>query len=391
MSARMIPRELEPVLRSSLRGFPVVLLTGPRQSGKTTLVRHTFPELPYCSLEDPDLLLRAEADPRGFLGGLPQGAVIDEAQRMPALFSYIQGIVDRNPDTRFILSGSQNFLLMERITQSLAGRAAVLRLMPLSLSELWRSGRSSERYESYLFKGLYPALYVKPVGIAEYYRAYLETYVQRDVRQLRQIQDLSAFTRFIALCAGRTGQLLNLQALATDAGVSVHTAKSWLSVLEASYIVFLLEPYHANFSKRLVKMPKLYFWDTGLAAALLRIESEPQLDTHYLRGGLFENLIIAEWIKRRLHQGRQPAAYFWRDSSGHEIDLLIERAESLFPVEIKSGQTFAADFVKGLQYFGRTAGSKAAPGRLIYGGDSNFSFLQTDIRSWKDPDACSDA
>lgn len=323
-------------------------ITGPRQSGKTTIAKLLFPHLPYVSLENLDIRTQAKLDPRGFLQQYLDGAIFDEIQECPELLSYLQQIVDETTKTGiFIITGSQNFALQEHISQSLAGRIGMATLLPLSLNEL-------ENPDTPMFSivhGGYPRLYKMNMSPLEFYPSYIQTYIERDVRQLQQIENLAKFTTFLKLCAGRIGQLLNLSSLAQDAGISHTTAKQWLTVLEASYVTFTLQPYHTNVNKRLVKTPKLYFYDTGLAAALLGIETEEQLKTHYLKGGLFENLIIVELVKERFNKGLAPHLYFWRDKTGHEIDALGLWAGKLHCFEIKLGQTFQTNYLDNLNYF----------------------------------------
>ena len=285
----MIRRELHSKLLEVSQYYPIITLTGPRQSGKTTLIKSTFTNLPYVLLEIPDIRERAQEDPKSFLEKYPKGAIFDEVQNVPELFSYLQGIVDEDNQVRFVVSGSQNFLLLEKITQTLAGRVAVLKLLPFSLMELKNTKYEIQNSLEFIFNGAYPRLYDKNIPVEQFYSDYMQTYVERDVRTIKNIGNLNSFRRFLQLCAGRVGQLLNLNSLATDTGISVNTAKSWLSILEASYIIYQLQPHHKNFSKRLVKRPKIFFYDTGLACSLLKITSVEQLDIHYLRGGLFEN------------------------------------------------------------------------------------------------------
>ena len=380
----MIYRRLTEALQAYSEQFPVVFLTGPRQSGKTTLLRSLFAEKPYASLEDPDVREFALEDPRGFLATYPEGAVLDEVQRVPLLFSYLQGIVDRQPGRRFILSGSQHFLMMKQINQSLAGRAGVLALLPLSLLELKKAGKLLESPEEQIFRGMYPRLYGEGGSAHAFYTSYLNTYIERDVRSLQNIGDLSDFLRFIRLCAGRIGQVLNISSLASDAGISPNTAKSWLSVLEASYVCFLLKPHHANFNKRLIKSPKLYFYDTGLAGALLYLEEARQLETHFARGSLFENMIVLELLKHRLHNARQPNLYFWRDRHGHEVDCLLERADTLTPVEIKAGKTFNFSYFDGLRYWNELSGNAVENTYVIYAGDESRETSAGKLIAWKD-------
>lgn len=365
-----IERTLTNTLKKIINEFPVVALTGPRQSGKTTLVKHVFPDLKYVSLEDPDRREFAQTDPRGFLANCQNGVILDEVQRVPDLFSYIQGIVDAEKcPGQFILTGSQHFLLHEKISQSLAGRVAFLTLLPLSLEELYKAGIPLTDENECMVKGFYPRLYDTSVNPHEWYANYLQTYVERDVRQIKNITDLSAFQRFVRLCAGRVGQLLNLSSLAHDCGITHNTARSWLSVLEASFILFFLEPHHKNFNKRLVKMPKLYFYDTGLASALLGINHASQLTTHPLRGNLFECLVVAELAKHQYHRGERPAYSFWRDKVGHEVDCVLEHGNAFIPIEIKSGRTITADSFKGLAYWNTLTNGNPRRAYVVYAGD----------------------
>ena len=395
----MIRRLLETTLRQIAGQYPVVTLTGPRQSGKTTLVRAVFDGYDYVSLEEPDQRAFAEEDPRGFLGQFSSAVILDEVQRAPDLFSYIQSIVDEaDRPGRFILTGSQNFLLMRSISQSLAGRSAVLHLLPFSLSEL--EGRppfpleeighllpSAQRSSSIdvmevLFRGFYPRIHDKGLDPGQWLGNYYQTYIERDVRSIVNVGDIEAFGRFIRLCAGRCGQLLNLSALANDCGITHTTARRWLSVLEASFLVTLLRPHYRNFSKRLIKTPKLYFLDTGLLCYLLRIRSAEELRFHNARGAVFENYILTELLKTYYHQGKEPDLYFWRDSTGHEIDVLIDWGETQVPLEIKSGQTVARDFFAGLDYWRRLIGEAAAPAALVYGGDRTYRRQDVTVYSW---------
>ena len=344
-------------------------VTGPRQSGKTTLARQVMAERPYWSLEDPDVRALAVDDPRGFLARCPEGAVLDEVQRAPELFSYLQTHVDAGGGMgRFLLTGSQQFGLMSGISQSLAGRSAFVELMPLSHAELDEAGQAPDTLDSMLFSGGYPALYDRPVSPRHWFPAYVAAYVERDVRQLLKVQDLDTFQRFVRLCAGRSGQLLNLSSLAADCGITHNTAKAWISVLEASYVVFQLRPHHANFNKRLIRSPKLYFHDTGLMCWLLGIQDPAQLAAHPLRGQIFETFVVSELRKGSLNRGEPPLFYFWRDSNGNEVDLLIEAGGALIPVEIKAGQTVNRDFFTGLERWMGLAGERAGSPTLIYGG-----------------------
>ena len=397
----MIARHLRSALRAAARDAPVVTLTGPRQSGKTTLARTAFPRHDYASLEDPDLRTFALEDPRGFLDQYRHGVVIDEAQRAPDLFSYVQTLVDRDGRPgRFVLSGSQNFLLLRSISQTLAGRCAILHLLPFSFTELASLpavdvsglGRRIPRRRRVpeadlpdtLFRGFYPRIHDKKLDARRWLRDYHQTYVERDVRELVNVGDLEAFRLFVRLCAGRNGQLLNLSGLASDAGVTHTTARRWLSILEASFLVVRLRPHHRNFNKRLVKSPKLYFLDTGLLCYLLGIGSPAELRLHAARGNVFESFVLSELLKARLHRGDEAALYFWRDAAGHEIDFVIADGEKLTPVEVKSGQTVAGDFFAGLRFWRALAGDPAAPAALVYGGDRSFRREGFTVYRWSD-------
>lgn len=352
------------------RQYPVVTITGPRQSGKTTLCRKVFPDKPYANLESPDIRQFAVDDPRGFLAQYPDGAILDEIQRAPDLVSYIQPMVDADSrEGRFILTGSQQFEVSNTINQSLAGRTALIKLLPFTMAEV-QSGYSLPDTDRLLYHGFYPRIWDKRLDPTQALGDYFETYIERDLRQLTTIKDLNRFQRFIKLCAGRVGQLLNVSSLANDAGISHTTAGNWLSILEASYILFLLQPYHRNISKRLVKSPKLYFYDVGLAVFLLGIENEKQLIRDPLRGSLFENAVIADALKYRFNQGKRGNLYFYRDSKGNEVDLLLVHEPDLFPIEIKAGMTIARDYFKGLNHFAKLFPDNIPMGSgLVYGGD----------------------
>lgn len=381
----LIPRMAAAALRRLHEGFPIIAVTGPRQSGKTTLVRALFSDKPYASLEDPDLQEFALSDPRGFLAQYPDGAVFDEAQRAPALFSYLQGVVDDARRTgMFVLTGSQQFGLLSGITQSLAGRAGMLSLLPFSLAELLAAGRAPERLDELIWFGAYPPVYDRRVEPSMWYGSYVQTYIERDVRQLINVRDLTQFQRFLRLCAGRTGQLLNLSTLGDDAGVSHNTARQWISVLEASYLVFRLAPQHVNFNKRLVKTPKLYFTDVGLAAWLLGIDSAEQIATHPLRGALFETWVVGEHLKERFNAGLGSNLTFWRDRSGHEVDLIVDRGGRLQPVEIKAGATIGEDGLRTIKRWLAIAGDAAQSPRLIYGGSRSFIREGVEIVAWRE-------
>ena len=384
MAIRFIPREIQAKIASLVSQFPVVSVTGPRQSGKTTLLKNMFPGYRYESLEEPDTRMFAQSDPRRFLDS--EGPMIlDEIQRVPDLFSFIQARVDETGEAgRFIISGSQSFLLNQHIAQSLAGRVAVVQLLPLSMTETGLLQDKGIRPEDFIFRGFYPALYSRNIEPSDFYPSYVQTYVERDVRQLQNIHDLNLFIRFLKLCAGRIGQLLNVQSLASDCGTSPNTIKSWLSILEASYVIFFLRPYHLNFNKRLVKMPKLYFHDTGLASSLLEIHHVSQLNTHYLRGGLFENLILSELYKKRTNQGLRNNCWFWRDNKGMEVDCLLEGPDSLSAIEIKSGATYSESYFDNLKYWYKLTASKIPDGSVVYGGDITRETRFGTLLSWRE-------
>lgn len=380
----MIARQATATLKSLARGYPILAITGPRQSGKTTLAQSTFPDKPYVSLEDLDTRAFADEDPRGFLARFPDGAILDEAQRCPALFSYLQTRVDKDKRMgEFVLTGSQQFGLLSNITQTLAGRVGLVQLLPFSLQELQSSGTAPGSLDDLLWRGLYPPIHDRDVAPAQWFSNYVMSYVERDVRQVIEVQNLSLFQRFLKMCAARCGQLLNLSALANDCGVTHKTVAAWLSVLEAGYVVFLLQPHHQNFGKRLVKTPKLYFHDTGLASYLMGIQDAQHLAIHSARGALFENWVISELLKRRYNEGLASNLYFWRNNTGEEVDVLLEQGEKLMPIEIKSGQTFNKDYLSGLNKWARYAGDTALPAHLVYGGDDSFTRSGVAVHSWR--------
>ena len=383
----MIARILASKITSLAQKFQVITLTGPRQSGKTTLVRAIFPALPYVSLEDPDIRQIALTDPRGFLSNYPNGAILDEIQNTPELFSYIQRIVDENRQIHFVLTGSSNFLLMEKISQTLAGRTAVLHLLPFSFTEL---EPLAEPYENLIFKGQYPRIYDRDISPTDFYPSYIQTYVDRDVRMIKNIGDINAFIQFTQLCAGRIGQPLNYASLANDAGISPNTAKSWLSILESSYILYRLQPYHRNFNKRLVKSPKLYFYDTGVACSLLGIREQEQVNSHYMKGSLFENLILNEFIKRSFNRGENRQPYYWQDNHGKEIDCLLVNGDKVTAIEIKSGKTVSPSYFDNLSYWRSLADLPENLEYVVYGGDQYMQTSAGILISWKNLDRIPD-
>ena len=379
MYRRFLTKELTELAKQ----YPVVTVIGPRQSGKTTLVRHVFPGKPYVNLEALDTQEMARSDPRSFLGRYPEGAIFDEIQRVPPLLSYIQLIVDeRQRKGMFILTGSHQLELHQAITQSLAGRTALLNLLPMSLAELTEAGVELSLDEA-VFKGGYPRIFNDKLDPTKAYRNYFQTYIERDLRQLIHVKDLVQFQRFVRLCAGRIGQLLNLEGLGNEVGVSSPTIKEWVSLLEASFIAIRLQPYYENFGKRIIKSPKLYFTDVGLATYLLGIENIDQLSRDPLRGHLVENLVLLELIKARLNQGLDPQLYYFRDTHGHEIDCIFQSANNLIPIEIKAAQTFTKDFLKNLYFFQNSVGDRCKKGFLIYAGDQEQSIESFHIINYR--------
>jgi len=375
----MIKRDMTTELLASAGEYPVVTVFGPRQSGKTTLAQMTFPNKLYYSLEDPDIRMAAETDPRGFLANLPDGSVLDEIQRLPQLLSYIQGIVDRaNKKGMFILTGSHQPELHQSVSQTLAGRTAVLNLLPFSLTELRNYRKSWDAFEM-IVNGSYPRLHEENLKPGRFFNGYLQTYVERDVRALINLKDLRQFQQFLMLLAGRIGQIINYTSLSNDIGVSATTIKNWISVLKASFIVFELPPFFENIRKRVVKSPKIYFSDVGLAAYLLGIETSDQLYRDPLRGGLYENLIILEILKSRLNRGKPPELFFYRDTHGNEVDLVVRQARMVIPVEIKSAATFTPDFLKGIDHFAAVAGDRCAQGLVLYNGDEQYTLKGTQV------------
>lgn len=379
----MIPRNAASKAIELSRQYPVLTITGPRQSGKTTLCRMIFGDRDYVSLEDVDERQFAGSDPRGFLHRFPHGAVIDEIQRVPDLLSYIQTIVDaKQKEGFFILTGSQQFELLESISQSLAGRTALLRLLPFTLDEAYDLKKDPPSLDEVLYTGFFPRIFDKGLNATEAMSFYTSTYVDRDLRLLINIRDLSKFEIFLKLCAGRTGQIVNMSGLGNDCGINHATVKSWLSVLEASYIVKLMRPYYRNFNKRLVKAPKLYFLDSGLAAFLLDIQNPAQMATHPLKGALFESMIVSELLKYRFNNGQTDNLYYFRDNAGNEIDVICDHGIQLDAMEIKAGQTVAKDFFKGFKYLSKIT-DITRNAYIIYGGDKERTQKGTHIVSWR--------
>ena len=381
----MLARDAEKTLIRLAKSFPVVAITGPRQAGKTTLAKAVFKDKPYVSLENPDEREFAQNDPKRFLARFPNGAVLDEVQRCPALLSWLQGVVDqRGVMGDFVLTGSAQFDLIEGITQTLAGRVGRVELLPLSSSELKAANQLPNSLSQMLIQGGYPALYDRKITPQDWFSNYVATYVERDVRQLISVRNLGQFQTFLKMCASRTGQLINLTSLGADCGISAVTAKQWLSVLETSYIVTLLRPHHSNFGKRLVKTPKIYFLDSGLAAWLMGIRSAETLETHAARGALFESWVVSELYKKRLNAGLSIDLYFWRDNTGNEIDLIVENEKGLQPIEIKSGSTYASDWSQGLNKWQALAKNSSLEPAILYGGESNFEREGLKVWGWRD-------
>lgn len=376
----MIRRAMQEQLLKAAKGFPVISITGPRQSGKTTLVRLSFPDYEYINLENPETLMRAKLDPRSLFRNLSKGVIIDEVQKVPDLFSWAQAFVDElELPGRLILTGSNQFEYMQGLGQSLAGRTAVFKLLPLAFAELQIPAEST--WEYYASKGFYPRLYRENIDPQLFYSSYVMTYLERDVRSVMQIKNLLEFERFVSLCANRTGQLLNLSSLALDCAVDIKTISSWISILEASYLIFLLKPYYGNLNKRLIKAPKLYFLDVGLAAYLMGIRNPDDLLHHHLRGELFETMVVGELIKHYLNRGMVAPLGFFRDSRGHEIDIIVSSGDKLFPIEIKSGSTLNKAYFSHINYL-RKLLDKDIPAGLVLGDRRNEEFGGTRIVGW---------
>ncbi len=380
----MIKRILASQIKLMATKMPVISITGPRQSGKTTLAKQCFPGYEYMTLENPDIFEFAKSDPKLFLTQHDKGLIIDEVQLMPELFSYIQTISDENNKTgEFILTGSQNFLMSEKISQSLAGRVFITHLLPFSIEELKHSNNWVDSSSQCIFNGFYPRIYDRDISPDMFYPSYIQTYTERDIRQIINVYNLHSFQRFMRLVAGRTAQLLNYSGIANELGLDLKTIKSWFSILESSFIIFFLQPHYKNYSKRLVKTPKLYFYDTGLACNLLGIKNESEINSHWAKGALFENLVIADIMKNYLNRAQNPRLFFWRDNTGNELDCLIEEALFVKSIEIKSATTIHPDFFKGLEYYNKLSDSTEKNSFLIYGGNKNLRRKEASVLSWK--------
>lgn len=381
----MIPRRMQPKLQQLAEKFPIVTITGPRQSGKSTLAKMTFPDYGYVSLEDPDDRAFAQGDPRGFLATYSNRVVIDEAQRVPELFNYLQGKVDETDEPgQYILTGSHNFLLMQGVTQSLAGRTALLTLLPLSQKELKAEDRLPEDANLWMFQGGYPRLYRYGIEPRDYYPSYIQTYLERDIRELTSIGSLDSFQRFMRLCAGRVGNILDYNALAVETGIDVRTAKRWLSVLQASNLVILVRPFERNFNKRLVKRPKLYMADTGLICSLLGIKTPEELALSSFRGAVFENMVLVEYLKEQWAQGATSDVWFWQETATNEVDFIIGSIENPRAVEVKSGATFNAKWFKSMKVFSELTDLAAEDRIIVYGGDKSLHTSQGEVLPWRE-------
>ncbi|RRO15893.1 ATP-binding protein [Flavobacteriaceae bacterium 14752] len=380
----MFQRILTHKAKNLLEKYPILTVTGPRQSGKTTLIKSITEHLDYVNLEQPDIRTFAENDPKGFIENYLKGAIFDEIQNVPEFFSYLQVISDEHPNSKFILSGSQNFLLMQSVSQSLAGRTAILNLLPFSYQEI--KNYTHKSLWELIYTGFYPRIYDKNIPAVDFYPYYIQTYLERDIRQLINVMDLNSFNTFLKLCAGRIGQLINVSSLANDTGISPNTAKKWLSALETSYVIYRLKPHHNNFNKRLTKQSKLYFYDTGLACSLLQIGSAEQLKTHYLKGGLFENFVITELIKKSTNKGKQHSLYFWRDHKGKEIDCIIDQGNNVTALEIKSGSTFSQSYFDNLKFYKSLAKSKLKKSIVVYTGVNHIKTSDGELINWQNID-----
>ena len=380
----MINRTITAKVLEASKKMPVITITGPRQSGKSTLVKKIFPEHNYVNLEDIEKRNFAKEDPKGFLKNVGRKVVIDEVQHVPDLLSYIQVDVDAHQEAgNYVLTGSQNLLLMEQVSQSLAGRTAIFNLLPFSLGELESTKYAFEDYEDYIVKGFYPRIYNENLDANSWLLDYISTYVERDVRQLINLADEDTFQQFLQICAGRTGQIVNFSDIGNLVGASYQTIKRWISILKTSFIIYTLRPYHKNYNKRVIKSPKLYFYDTGLACALMNIRSKEELNIHFAKGALFENFVITEMMKKDFNQAKRGNFYYWRNSSGNEIDLLIDRGMKIYPFEMKASRTVQSKFSKGLNYFNEISENPSSQSFLIYGGDEKQERSYGNVIGWK--------
>lgn len=379
----MIPRSIEQAVRTAIGRYPVISITGPRQSGKTTLIRKVFPDYPYFSLENPDSFAAFSRDPRKIFAQYGHKIILDEVQRLPELLSYVQGIVDEDREACFVISGSHNILMMESVTQTLAGRVRIFYLQPLSYQEIHQPTSSNLSVYDAMWRGGYPRIYDRELPPEAFYEDYITTYVQRDVRQIKNIGNLTVFTRFLGICASFVGQTINYSSLATAAGISRSTAISWLSVLETSFITYPLQPFYKNFKKRLVKSSKLYFRDTGLVCSLLQLSGPDILDRYYQKGAIFENFIINEVTKSFYNRGKKPPVFFWQDNNQREIDLLINNGISLRPIEIKLGSTYRSDFFKHLDWFAGVSDIPLEAPTVVWGADTDLPADSGNLLSWR--------
>jgi predicted AAA+ superfamily ATPase len=379
----MINREAKIKLIQLSNTFKAIAVIGPRQAGKTTLVKTTFPDKPYFSLENPDIRSFANEDPRGFLQTIPNGAILDEVQRVPLLFSYLQEILDNSSKKGlFILTGSNNFLLQENITQTLAGRVAFLNLLPFTVNELNAAKLLPKSDEEILFRGFYPPIYDQKISPTDWMPNYIKTYIERDVRQIKNISDLIAFEKFMRVLAGRTGQELNLSAISNEVDVNLKTIQSWIGILENSFLIYLLKPYYKNYNKTIVKRPKIYFYDTGIVCSFLRISNTSQLESHPLKGAIFETMVVIELVKKFTNNGIIPPLFYWRDKTGHEIDVVVDYEGKITPIEIKSGKTINTVFFKHLKYFNKLSENNNA--LLLYSGNQEQQRSDgTNVINWQ--------
>jgi len=379
------PRQAEKTIARLLEQYPAIVLSGPRQSGKSTLAKKILDGLPYVSLENLDERSFAVSDPRAFLNRFTGGGVIDEIQKAPDLLSYLQSFLDEKKNAKpIILTGSAQLTLLANVSQTLSGRVAIVELLPLAYSEL--KSEAPKKLEEMLFEGMYPKIHKEKLSPSDWIQDYIKTYIERDVRDILKIHDLASFQRFVKMCAARAGQILNLSSLANDCGISHSSAASWLNILETTYIVHRVRPHFRNFSKRLIKSPKLYFYDTGILCFLLSIKNAEELVNHSMRGAIMENWVASEIVKSRFNLHQQNDLAFWRDSKGNEVDFIVERKGKLLPIEVKSGQTVNADYFKGLKYWRDLAGEDAGASAVLFAGDTSQSRSNIDVYGWRDMD-----